>query len=453
MAIPRIYADFQNLDDANRLRLTCAGTLQDLERHGLQLEEGLLLTFYSDDADDQGQPDELRVEGLVHYDADGHCWVAAIDWAAIRHASEEGAGDAKPVDLVPMPEAPMSNVRNEQLREYLETFHRIYREKLAAVIPETYRRELLRVRHLEGTGIIGYVSTMFGAGYEYRPGNPGKIDVLSRSARIEEILFGCPRGLIQDDVNIFIRLRAPRFQMISCKVAGRLPLRLDTPNASATLENLDVDFRGRSTHIGFAEIFAERSADFWSKERAVERAMDEVLQAAVYVGGVERFKTSLDDFLERFKNRHVLLLGDFSEEGLRRIEAIKRVVERKGYYAFTLKDVKEFPEYDLRQKLTAVAPVCRFVVVDDSSRAGQSAEIPIIDFLRVVAVVLRLQGSDSTFVNRPLEATSRVIKEVEYGGGNLEQILDESIIWAECQIGELSQQYARAYPWRSTNTA
>jgi hypothetical protein len=85
----RVYADFHNIDDANRLRLTCAGTLDDLTRQGLQLYEGLVLTCYSDDADDQGQPDELRVEGVVHYAPDSQCWVASIDWAAIRHASEE----------------------------------------------------------------------------------------------------------------------------------------------------------------------------------------------------------------------------------------------------------------------------------------------------------------------------------------------------------------------------
>ena len=103
MTPPKVYADFQNLDDANRLRLTCAGTLQDLARHGIQLHEGLVLTFYSDDADDQGQPDELRVEGAVHYDTEGQCWVATIDWTAIRHASEEGAAGARPrvVTLLP----------------------------------------------------------------------------------------------------------------------------------------------------------------------------------------------------------------------------------------------------------------------------------------------------------------------------------------------------------------
>src|SRR5215813_4658459 len=97
MAPPKVEADFQNLDDANRLRLTCAGTLHDLARQGIQLQEGLVLTFYSDDADDQGQPDELRAEGVVHYDTDEQCWVATIDWAAIRHASEEGVTRTKPL--------------------------------------------------------------------------------------------------------------------------------------------------------------------------------------------------------------------------------------------------------------------------------------------------------------------------------------------------------------------
>jgi hypothetical protein len=102
MAPPRVYADFQNIDEANRLRLTCAGTLQDLAQHGIRLHDSLVLTFYSDDADDHGQPDELRVEGVVHYDSAEQCWVATIDWAAIRHASEEGAKGIKPRGTAPV---------------------------------------------------------------------------------------------------------------------------------------------------------------------------------------------------------------------------------------------------------------------------------------------------------------------------------------------------------------
>jgi hypothetical protein len=42
---------------------------------------------------------------MVHYAPDEHCWVATIDWAAIRHASEESVtGDqARVVAPVPKP--------------------------------------------------------------------------------------------------------------------------------------------------------------------------------------------------------------------------------------------------------------------------------------------------------------------------------------------------------------
>jgi len=88
MYIPKIYVDFHKMDDFGRLLLIGSGTIQDLEKYDIKLEEGLVLDFYSDDANDEGEPDELRVEGTVHYNEALKCWVAAIDWNAIRHASE-----------------------------------------------------------------------------------------------------------------------------------------------------------------------------------------------------------------------------------------------------------------------------------------------------------------------------------------------------------------------------
>ena len=93
---PRLYADFQNLDDENRLRLTCVGTRRDLERQGLELREGMTVTLYTDDANDNGQRDELLADGVVHYDAAENCWVATIDWNAIRHKSDPTAETARP---------------------------------------------------------------------------------------------------------------------------------------------------------------------------------------------------------------------------------------------------------------------------------------------------------------------------------------------------------------------
>ena len=97
MSLPRVYADFHNLDDENRIRLTCAGTVADLARQGLELHEGLALTFSMDDADDQGRTDELLVDGVVHYDRTEGCWVALADWESVRHASDEVENGVLPV--------------------------------------------------------------------------------------------------------------------------------------------------------------------------------------------------------------------------------------------------------------------------------------------------------------------------------------------------------------------
>jgi hypothetical protein len=88
-----VYADLHNADAQGRLRLNCVGTIEDLARQQIELREGLNLTFYSDDTDDSGAPDKLLVDGVVSFSAEEDCWVATIDWPAIRHTSD------RPVEL------------------------------------------------------------------------------------------------------------------------------------------------------------------------------------------------------------------------------------------------------------------------------------------------------------------------------------------------------------------
>jgi hypothetical protein len=91
---PKIYADFHNADTQGRVRLTCVGTMEDLSQQQIELRQGLVLTLYSDDLDDKGQLDELLVDGVVSYSDEEQCWVAAIDWAAIHHASDSQSASA-----------------------------------------------------------------------------------------------------------------------------------------------------------------------------------------------------------------------------------------------------------------------------------------------------------------------------------------------------------------------
>ena len=63
--------------------------------------------YIADDLDANGRLDELQVEGVVSFSEPEHCWVAAIDWSAIHHASDEhraSVGDSPPVSDVPTAE-------------------------------------------------------------------------------------------------------------------------------------------------------------------------------------------------------------------------------------------------------------------------------------------------------------------------------------------------------------
>jgi len=91
MTQPRIYADFHNADSRGRLRLNSVGTIEDLARQHIELREGLPVSLYSDDLDAAGALDKLLVAGIVGFSQEEDCWVATIDWSAIRHASDAPA--------------------------------------------------------------------------------------------------------------------------------------------------------------------------------------------------------------------------------------------------------------------------------------------------------------------------------------------------------------------------
>ncbi len=75
---PRVFADFHNADAQGRLRLNCIGTVEDLARQQISLQDGQPLVLYSED---------LEVDGMVRYSKEENLWVAVIDWDAIREVT------------------------------------------------------------------------------------------------------------------------------------------------------------------------------------------------------------------------------------------------------------------------------------------------------------------------------------------------------------------------------
>lgn len=87
----RISADFCKYTQSPRnpehvsLILTTIGTLGDLARYKIRLQEGMKLTFYTDSSEDE----DLEVEGTVFYDPGSEfvqapSWVADVVWDSIR---------------------------------------------------------------------------------------------------------------------------------------------------------------------------------------------------------------------------------------------------------------------------------------------------------------------------------------------------------------------------------
>lgn len=80
---------YPNAGSGGRNYIKQQGTLQDIEKLHIVLEENLVLHFYCDDADDAGKPDDLIFEGTAHFDPETKSWYVVIDEDSYRQASED----------------------------------------------------------------------------------------------------------------------------------------------------------------------------------------------------------------------------------------------------------------------------------------------------------------------------------------------------------------------------
>ena len=79
MSTYKIFADFHNADEKGHIRLNCVGTIEDLSRQNIKLQNGQLLTLYSE---------ELEADGVVEYSEKESLWVAVIDWQLLREVED-----------------------------------------------------------------------------------------------------------------------------------------------------------------------------------------------------------------------------------------------------------------------------------------------------------------------------------------------------------------------------
>lgn len=339
----------------------------------------------------------------------------------------------------------MPNVTEQGLQSYLKVFHEAYTETVESLVPAKFRSRLLRQALLPAE-IIGYVSTQFGVAYEY--GTPGVLQITTTrsSRRIEDLVLAAPP---------FVRRRPEMFRMLGSDatiahltLAEGFPFRLGNEADQIRFIDVRVKIEHWSRILRYAEFSAIRMADHWSAVRAVARAKDEILEAVVDLGQLEVTAASeLSDYLNIYKPKRVLVLGDFGREGRQRLADIKAALADMGYSPLTVDEVPDVAHFDLLQKLVAIASSSRFVVMDDSSRSGHLTEFDEVAHGRWHTIILRLKGSHSSFMTRGIASSLKTMVEAEYEASSLPAVLADAVKQLETRIDEREAALRATLPW------
>jgi hypothetical protein len=344
------------------------------------------------------------------------------------------------------------NVTAREFRSYLETFHSTLETTAVQFLPPDLVHSLFHLSFLP-FGVRGYVSTQFGVAFEYVPSALG-IDVIKRGRRIEDLFFGPPASFKRQfaDRGAFFMLRDGAKLLLSqvSVVNEPRPIRLNDVNNQVTLIKCHFDALGWSRDVAGAEIFGNRSASFWSLELAVARAKDEVLAALVDVNKAAAHRIPIAEYVNTKKQKSVLVLGDYSREGMGRLETICQCVADLGYEPILVKDVSDIFGSDLQQKITVIGGLARFVLIDDSSRSGHLVEVQIALQSRWVTVLLHSEGHRASSMTAGLSFTSKVFSEQDFDLLAPCAGVERAVVWAESELKDLGE-YKRLYPWDDTS--
>ena len=337
------------------------------------------------------------------------------------------------------------NIRDEDLREYLESFHQTLRSSADQYLKPEFHKRLLHLSYLPAK-IKGYVSTQFGTAIEYIPSALTSVEIVRGSQRAEDLLFRAPKK-IRDSGPMF-RVGGSMCSMTNLSLDGAFPLRLSRESASISLFDMSFKAGAWKRTIHYAQLFGTRKAEEWSIAQAVARAKDEVLAALVEIQRAENGGITLTQYIASHKKKTVLVLGDYSPEGLTRLSAISAELDSLGYKPILIKDVPDNLYQDMSQKVVAIGAIARFVVVDDSSPSGHLAEIPLCKQNNWITIIMRLDGIGGSWMSAGASAFSNVILELPYSEAAVRDTLVQGTKWAEEKLESLKQNLSSIYPWR-----
>lgn len=338
------------------------------------------------------------------------------------------------------------NVTGAELRSYLELFFQTLQDTAKQYLAPELHGQLVHLSLLPAH-IVCYVSTQFGVAFEYLPSTSTYIEVVTGSARVEDMLIRAPARL--RSVGPMISFGGPGCGIYKFTLSGVFPFRLISTHAELTIGDVRFEAGIWKRIVNYAEVFGDRSSARWSLDKAVACAKDEVLTAIVEAGRAKERRVSLADYIQTFKKKTILLLGDYDPAGLERLHSFSKALFSLGYEPILVKDIPDYPHQDLSQKVVAIGAISRFVIVDDSSKSGHLMEVKICKDNNWVTVLMRMDGIGGSWMTAGAAHTSNVILEKAYQLATIEATLSEACKWSEAKLQELDIRFGNTYPWRT----
>jgi hypothetical protein len=346
---------------------------------------------------------------------------------------------------------PMGTVSDEAFRTYLTVFHETYLETVGRFILDEFSYRLGRFSLLPAQ-ITGYISTQKGVAFEYGERGPLTFEIRKSSRPVEELIFASMPGVGRArSVGMAVTgggsLTWTGGRVIDCFP----PVDVRGSGSRATIQDMTVRRRGYDwvQHVRWAEIYWDRDAAYWTRELAVARAKDDVLQALTDVEQMRRRSMDVSEYLATYRQRRVLLLGDFDSAGRFRLQILRAALEQRGYVGTLADEIGDIPDYDLRQKVSVLGGLSRFILADDSSKSGHLAELAWLVPQNWLIVIMREKGSARSYMLRGTSGTSSNVLELEYEVGDVTEVMSHAVEWAEHSLDERKRHWDEVYPWRS----
>lgn len=144
----------------------------------------------------------------------------------------------------------------------------------------------------------------------------------------------------------------------------------------------------------------------------------------------------------------VLLLGKDTDEHMDRLQAMKRVLEDRGYYVYIIKDEPDRLGETTIQKVLRYALSSRFILVENTYPSGHLYELPhVTKMAESVTAVLQERGRGATWMFEETYFRVSHWRKFEYEPENLAGSVIAAADWAQEFVSKFGEHQTKVLPW------